>query len=162
MEKRLYRLPRNKMIGGVCTGLGEYFSIDPVLVRIVFIILAFQQGIGILAYIILWIVVPVHPEAAVTSAGTAAGPADAGEAAADTGQLRTQAATESAGEQSGGRGTLIGGSVLIIIGLLFLFDNFFPGISFADFWPLLLIAAGTGMLWNSRPQRNELDQEVAS
>jgi len=156
MEKRLYRLPRNKMIGGVCTGLGEYFSIDPVLVRLVFIILAFQQGIGILAYIILWIVVPVHPEAVTAAAPTAA----SGDA--EAGGIPPQSGEESDTGRSPGRGTLIGGVVLIVIGLLFLFDNFFPGISFADFWPLLLIAVGTGMLWNSWPRQNDFDQEVAS
>ena len=45
MEKRLYRITRNKMIGGVCSGMAEYFNIDPVLVRLVFVILAFQHGI---------------------------------------------------------------------------------------------------------------------
>jgi len=156
MEKRLYRLPRNKMIGGVCTGLGEYFSIDPVLVRLVFIILAFQQGIGILAYIILWIVVPVHPEAVAAPA------AQASATDAEAKGMHATAEAEREGERAPGRGTLIGGVVLIVIGLLFLFDNFLPSISFADFWPLLLIAVGAGMLWNSWPRQNELDQEVAS
>lgn len=146
------------MIGGVCTGLGEYFSIDPVLVRLVFIILAFQQGIGILAYIILWIVVPVHPDAAVTSAAQASAPGPDAEAEG----MHAPAEAEREGEHTPGRGTLIGGVVLIVIGLLFLFDNFLPSISFADFWPLLLIAVGAGMLWNSWPRQNELDQEVAS
>lgn len=151
MEKRLYKIPRNKMIAGVCTGLGEYFSIDPVLIRLVFVILAFQQGVGILAYIILWIVVPQHPETAgVTADVRGETPADAvPSAAADP-------------DSPGGRGALIGGAVLIIIGGLFLLDNFLPGFDFADFWPLLLIAIGTGMLWNSWPRRTSLDEEVAS
>ena len=158
MEKRLYRLPRNKMIGGVCTGLGEYFSIDPVLVRLVFIILAFQQGIGILAYIILWIVVPVHPGAVSAEAA----PASTSDAETSPGGMYASAEAEREEQRTPGRGTLLGGVVLILIGLLFLFDNFFPGISFADFWPLLLIAVGTGMLWNSWPRQSDLDQEVAS
>jgi phage shock protein PspC (stress-responsive transcriptional regulator) len=151
MEKRLYKIPRNKMIGGVCTGLGEYFSVDPVLIRLVFVILAFQQGVGILAYIILWIVVPQHPESvgAVTDIP--------GEESAD--KLPSADADPAS---PGGRGALIGGAVLIIIGALFLLDNFLPGFDFSDFWPLLLIAIGTGMLWNSWPRRGVLDEEVAS
>ncbi|MBN1449328.1 MAG: PspC domain-containing protein [Bacteroidetes bacterium] len=151
MEKRLYKIPHNKMIGGVCTGLGAYFSIDPVLIRLVFVILAFQQGVGILAYIILWIVVPVHPEAvgAVTDS-----PGDA--------PTDTVSSANADQDSHGGRGSLIGGAVLIVIGALFLLDNFLPGFDFSDFWPLFLIAIGTGMLWNSWPRRSSLDEEVAS
>ncbi|MFW5663278.1 MAG: PspC domain-containing protein, partial [Bacteroidota bacterium] len=55
MKERLFRSRRNKMIGGVSAGLGEYFDIDPVLVRALFIITALGYGIGLLAYIVLWI-----------------------------------------------------------------------------------------------------------
>ena len=60
-EKRLYRQPKDKMIGGVCTGLSEYFEIDPVLVRVLFVI-AFFMFWGFWAYIILWIIVPQAPD----------------------------------------------------------------------------------------------------
>lgn len=49
------------MIAGICGGLAEYFDIDPVIVRIVFIVLALAGGPGLLAYIILWIIVPKDP-----------------------------------------------------------------------------------------------------
>jgi phage shock protein PspC (stress-responsive transcriptional regulator) len=55
--RRLYRDPDNCILGGVCSGLGAYFEIDPVLVRVIFVLLVFL-GFGPLAYIILWIVVP--------------------------------------------------------------------------------------------------------
>ena len=61
-EKRLYRQPKDKMIGGVCTGLAEYFEIDPVILRVVFVIGLFMAW-GFLAYIILWIIVPKNPNA---------------------------------------------------------------------------------------------------
>lgn len=57
MTKKLYRNSAEGTIGGVCTGLGEYFDLDKVLVRVAFIIAAFVS-VGILAYLILWIVVP--------------------------------------------------------------------------------------------------------
>jgi phage shock protein PspC (stress-responsive transcriptional regulator) len=47
------------MIAGVCGGLGEYFDVDPVLIRLLFVVTAFISGVGILAYIVLWIVVPL-------------------------------------------------------------------------------------------------------
>jgi len=45
MEKKIYRSQKNKVIGGVCGGIGEYFDIDPVLIRLIFIILFFSLGI---------------------------------------------------------------------------------------------------------------------
>lgn len=57
-KKRLYRDEKNGSIGGVCTGLGWFFGLDPVLVKIGFILLTILGGSGILLYIILWIVIP--------------------------------------------------------------------------------------------------------
>ena len=55
--KRLYRSSTNKVIAGVCGGIGEYFDIDPVIIRLVWILFLFI-GAGIIAYIIAWIVIP--------------------------------------------------------------------------------------------------------
>ena len=57
MEKRLYRSDENKVICGVCGGLGEYFNIDPTIVRLLWAILVFS-GPGILAYIVAAIIMP--------------------------------------------------------------------------------------------------------
>jgi phage shock protein C len=57
--KRLYRTEKDKVIAGVCGGLGAYFDIDPVIFRIVFLILLMPGGFpGLIPYIILWIVIP--------------------------------------------------------------------------------------------------------
>jgi len=58
LGKRLYRNPDDVVIAGVCSGIASYFGIDPVFVRIIFAVLVFANGIGILAYIICWIVMP--------------------------------------------------------------------------------------------------------
>jgi phage shock protein C len=58
VPSRLYRSRSQKMIAGVCGGLGEYFDVDPVLIRLLFVVTAFISGVGILAYLVLWIVVP--------------------------------------------------------------------------------------------------------
>ncbi|WP_425801521.1 PspC domain-containing protein [Desulfitobacterium sp. Sab5] len=60
--KRLYRSSRDKMLGGVCSGLGEYFNIDPTLIRLAVIIAVFGAGAGLLAYLIAWIIIPLNPE----------------------------------------------------------------------------------------------------
>jgi len=46
------------MVGGVCAGLGNYFDIDPTIVRILFVVIAFAGGASLLAYLIMWIIVP--------------------------------------------------------------------------------------------------------
>ncbi len=55
--KRLYRNTKEKKIAGVCAGLGEYFDIDPVIVRLLFLMSIFWGG-GVIAYLIAWFVVP--------------------------------------------------------------------------------------------------------
>ncbi len=60
-EKKLMRSTTDKMIAGVCGGLAEYLEIDPVIVRIAFVVFALLGGPGILVYIILWIVMPEAP-----------------------------------------------------------------------------------------------------
>ncbi len=57
--RRLYRNPNDKILGGVCSGLANYFDIDTVIVRLVFAILLFVGGTGLLGYIIAWIIIPV-------------------------------------------------------------------------------------------------------
>lgn len=56
--KRLYRSRENRMIAGICGGLGEYFEIDPTFIRLLWILAIFVMGGGILAYLIAWIVIP--------------------------------------------------------------------------------------------------------
>lgn len=58
MEKRFYLSNREKKIAGVCGGLGEYFDIDPLLVRLGFFALTWFFGGGVLLYILLWLLAP--------------------------------------------------------------------------------------------------------
>jgi phage shock protein C len=154
MNKRLYRNTSRKMIGGVCSGLADYFSIDPVLTRLLFIILLLHHGIGLIAYVILWIVVPEgHPSTAAFADTEEAG---GGEAGTDA-----QPAAAQSGRTSS-RSTFFGGIVLIVIGALFLLDNFIPGFGFRHFWPILLIALGGAMLWNASSRDNGENEEVSS
>ena len=59
--KRLYRSRTDRMIGGVCAGLADYFSLDPTLIRLIFVILFLMGAIGVWPYLVLWIVVPEQP-----------------------------------------------------------------------------------------------------
>lgn len=57
--KKLYRSSKDRMIAGVCGGLGEYFNLDPTLIRLFFVLIIILGGSGILAYLIFWLIVPV-------------------------------------------------------------------------------------------------------
>ena len=61
--RKLHRAAASKKIAGVCAGLGEYFDLDPVLFRLLFVVSIFFGGIGLLVYVLLWIMVPEEPGA---------------------------------------------------------------------------------------------------
>ncbi|MBI3601584.1 MAG: PspC domain-containing protein [Candidatus Omnitrophica bacterium] len=58
MKKRLYRIDGDRKIAGVCGGIAEYFDWDPSLVRLVFALICFLGGFGIILYVLLWVIVP--------------------------------------------------------------------------------------------------------
>ena len=58
--KRLYRSRKDKVLGGICGGIAEYFNVDPTLIRLLWILVIFA-GFGILAYLIAWIIIPLNP-----------------------------------------------------------------------------------------------------
>ena len=60
--KRLYRSRRDRMLGGVCGGLAEYLDTDPTIIRLAFALSILLGGAGILAYLVMWIVMPEAPE----------------------------------------------------------------------------------------------------
>jgi phage shock protein PspC (stress-responsive transcriptional regulator) len=128
--KRLFRDRSNRMVGGVASGLAQYLDVDPVLVRVGFVLGAFANGIGILGYLILWVLVPqrpyaydLYPESSVVDADP---PAPA---------RRT---SHNAG--------MIFGITLVVIGALTLIDNLFDVIDLDQLWPIVLIAMGAGLI----------------
>lgn len=141
-SKKLYRSRKEKMLGGVAGGLAEYFDVDVTIVRIIFVVTLFIGGGGFLAYLIMWIVVPEEPYIIVTPDASQSQPAS-GEAAGPDPQIVYQ----NQGHRKSGS---IFGFVLIIVGGLILLDNFFPHFCFGDFWPLILIAIGAGLLLRSK------------
>ena len=60
--KKLYRSRENAMLAGVCGGIGEYFDIDPTIVRLAWVVLGFCGGVGIWAYIISDVIIPQRPQ----------------------------------------------------------------------------------------------------
>ena len=62
MARRLYRSRTDKMLGGVCAGLGELLDIDPTIVRLVFVLLTIWGGAGAIVYLVLWLIAPYKDE----------------------------------------------------------------------------------------------------
>jgi len=60
--RRLFRSRDDRMLGGVCGGLGTYFTIDSTLLRVLFVLLALSGGPGVLAYLLLLILIPIEPQ----------------------------------------------------------------------------------------------------
>ncbi len=60
MTKKLYRSQTDRVIWGVCGGLAKYFDMDPIIVRVVAVVSVFVSGLGIIAYIVMAIVVPLE------------------------------------------------------------------------------------------------------
>ncbi len=70
MDKKLYRSEDNKIFLGICGGIGEYFNVDPVVIRVIFVGLIFAGFSGILAYIVAAFVVPKPPAGRKNSGGS--------------------------------------------------------------------------------------------
>ncbi len=147
MPRKLYRSSRDRMLGGVAGGLAEYFEIDSTLVRILFVITLFIGGTGVLAYILLWIVVPEAPYTFYqakngTSSHSSTESAPPSPVADVENYLKIQ-------DEKKKKRIIFGGAVLIIIGMVFLADNFIPHFDASDLFPLLLVAVGIGILINA-------------
>jgi phage shock protein C len=146
MNGKLYRSPNDRMIAGVCGGLGEYLGIDPVLVRLFFVLLTIGGGSGVLIYFLLWILIPYPEQGAVASAETIRAGAEEIAARAGTigGDVR---ASMRANPQT----SLIVGAALVLLGLVFLGQNYqiiwLRWLEADMLWPLLLIAAGAALIW---------------
>jgi phage shock protein PspC (stress-responsive transcriptional regulator) len=159
VPRRLTRDTRRGMIGGVAAGFGDYLDVDPVLVRLGFVLLVFVHGLGVLFYLACWFVMP-RREAVAPVAAPAGAPAEAApiagtgfEAIRDAGaQLAAQARAAS---PDAAAAQLAVGAVLVLIGALLLAHNLdwlhWPRwMRFETLWPLLLVALGAGLIAKSR------------
>jgi len=122
MEKKLLRSKKNRMIAGVCGGFGEYFNIDPTIMRLAAVALIFASGAGLIAYIICWIIIPERKEE-----GT---------------EAETPVSYQSSAK-------LLPGLILIVVGLIFLINNLFCWFHFSLLWPLILIVLGVFILFST-------------
>ena len=136
MNKKLYRSRKDSTIAGVCGGLGEYFSIDPTFLRIIFVLLVFADGIGLIAYIIAWIVMPQRPvekEAVVE---------------AETGQP----------VKYGSWNKYIPGAILIALGVYFIMREHYWWWHIEQYWPVILIVFGLFLVLRMGGKRDKEEE----
>lgn len=155
-QRTLRRSVNEKVIAGVCGGLAKYLRLDPVIVRLIFVLLIMFGGGGLIAYIILWIVVPEEPYTG-TDYFKAYETKQPGEAAAETaeapGSEEPKAETQAPAfdpasymKPDRSKGQLVMGIILIGVGGLFLFAALLPHFHVGDFWPVLIILLGLVIL----------------
>jgi len=146
MKTKLYRSSTNRMLAGVCGGLGAYLDIDPVFVRLFFVLLTLGGGGGVLIYLLLWILIPCGEQGEVASAATIRSGAE--EIAQ---RARSLGSDIHASVQDGNpQAAFIVGAALVVLGVVFLVQNlhivWLRWLDFGMLWPLLLIVAGVALL----------------
>ena len=184
MEKRLYRNEHDKVLSGVSSGLAEYLGYDVMLIRILFLASAlFTLGATLVAYIILWIVIPVnndpsarfakfygrptpHNDTMYNSPNAFSNPSNSG--------AQTKWNTENAGPnftmpnqpdfntvpKGNDTGRTVAGLVLILLGCFFLAKKLFfipAWFSIFKLWPLVIVALGISLIFKNK-RKNEWEQ----
>lgn len=119
MSDRLYRSSTNKFIGGVCGGLAEHFRIDPSIVRVLAVLLTLGTGIGLVLYIVMWIVVPQRPYGEPVPTG----------------------------ERMAGWNSYLPGVVLIGAGAVLMIIQVFRWLHWHVMWPIILVLIGLGLVF---------------
>lgn len=117
VERRLYRSNTQRVVAGICGGLGEYFAIDPVWFRVGFVVLALGGGSGILIYLLLWLIVSPEPD---------------GYAPPDTGRGSVT-------------GAAVVGVVFMVVGTIALVNTVAPWMG-QYIWPIVFVLGGLALL----------------
>jgi phage shock protein C len=124
--RQLRRSRRDRMLGGVCGDIGRYLDVDPVLLRVAAVALALSGGLGVLAYLVAWAVIPEaaegEPERPVAPAGRAA------------------------------VATVVGAG-LVFLGTVLLVRQWYPWFGADLFWPLIVVAVGLLVVFSGRRGR---------
>ena len=117
-QRAVRRSRSDRVIAGVCGGLGRYLGIDPVLLRVAFIILSLANGLGLIAYVVAWVAIPEE------GPDQPAGPVP---------------------EPRREMGRMVLGGSLVVLGLVLLLDRLAPDLD-ELFWPVAVVAVGVAII----------------
>ena len=148
-NRKLRRNPMNRVIGGVCSGLADFFGVDVALMRIAFVIAFLFASFGFWLYIILWIVLPENGQQTTDNGQQSFGQSQSqsqGQGQSQSPQSESVSVSKSESKVK----SIFAGAFIILIGLLFLVNNFIPINWVWKLWPLILVAIGVVMIITAR------------
>ena len=149
MEKKLYRDPYHKIIGGVCAGLAEYLDMDITVVRLLFAFAFFIMGVGLIPYIILWIVLPnKYYNPFIT-------PSDPATVDYIVPPTTSNLPLGTIPPKQRSNAGLVIGVVLIFLGGAYLMHEFdlIPDFHIHRLWPVFVIAIGIGLILKGQEKK---------
>jgi phage shock protein PspC (stress-responsive transcriptional regulator) len=171
MSKKLYRSRDDRMIAGVCGGLADYFNVDSSLIRIAVLFVFLFQGVGLIAYIIAWLVMSEEPvkneyrmpddyyiedekaqdninqeENGSKASDKKRNEDDEYEARKTKEKEYYEQYNEQSSKSSNNNRRKLFAVIMILVGSIFLVDIWIPDLYWEKYWPLILIAAGVLML----------------
>lgn len=132
--KRLYRSTSNSVIAGVAGGLGEFFAIDPIILRLLFVVTLFFGGAGLVVYILMWLIVPADTKVVKGDNQLTSSQVEKSEAKPET--------VDDSDDVSQSKRTL--GILLVVVGSVFLLNNLGLVRMFDvfRFWPIAIVLLG--------------------
>ncbi|MCF0050073.1 PspC domain-containing protein [Dyadobacter sp. LJ53] len=154
MEKKLHRIPDQAVFGGVASGIAQYFQIDVVIVRVLFVVMLLLPipptfGMTAFIYIILWAVLPTGPVETIYTTNTSF----------DANPLRPSDPVSD--KKKSDQTVMILGAVLIFFGAVMLVDDFPVWYQFKKyFWPIVLIAIGAFLILRQRDKEHQNNTTV--
>lgn len=180
MSKKLYRSRNDRMIAGVCGGLAEYFDVDSSLIRLAVLFVFLFQGVGLIAYIIAWLVmseeplqneyrmpddyyIEDHKNKENYSASESSSQDEEERAESENAENKRKRESEkeyyqkyeekkSKSKEDNNRRKLFA-VVMIMVGSIFLLDIWVPDLYWEKYWPLILIGVGILMLKGDNDDR---------
>jgi phage shock protein PspC (stress-responsive transcriptional regulator) len=135
--KRLFRSTSDRTLGGVAGGLARYLEIDPLFVRLAFAVVGLMNGIGVLIYGIMWLVVPDETMRELSGEEVIR---------ANVKDFKQQVRRVGSRLQNGSQGGTLLAFLLIGVGVWYLVRNLFPAIPPGVIWPVALIGLGVFFL----------------
>lgn len=175
MSKKLYRSRNDRMIAGVCGGLADYFDVDSSLIRLAVLFIFLFQGVGLIAYIIAWLVMseePVKNEYRMPDDYYIEDKKEPGNSDQESDQksesdqkikkeydARKKKEKEyyeqyqKQDSESGNNRRKLFAFIMIIVGSIFLIDIWIPELYWEKYWPLILIASGILLLKGDNDDR---------
>lgn len=137
--QKLYRSRSQKVFAGVCGGLSEYFNVDPVFIRIIFVVAFFSGGLGFIAYLIFWIATPQEP---LKNSQINAGGID--------NEQTTMLVDAEKRQEMPLKTKMFFGYLLIAIGLIIIVGELVPHFDFAYILALIFVGLGLFLLFSNR------------